>query len=225
MTDDYQDRCAGADFCQEFNGFQDVTFTRIYGGNPASRMIIETREFALIADLSPLTVGHLLFLPKDHFLSFAQAATLRSAELHRVFGLVADLYSGTFGPPVILEHGSVVDDDHTACITHAHWHLVPLSHHQITGLMHADGLRPTPVRQLDIGPWPHTSYYLVGQGELDMFDVCHPAPRIPRQYVRSLIGRCLGMQDPEWDYAVTVRRELLRHTMRRTTSWQQAVPP
>ncbi|MEV5088691.1 hypothetical protein ACWEQ5_30280 [Streptomyces griseoincarnatus] len=39
------------------------------------------------------------------------------------------------------------------------------------------------------------------------------------QYLRSVVGRLLGIPDPLWDYALVVRRELLRETMTLTRSW------
>jgi len=218
VTGDQPNRCVGADFCQEFDGITNVIFSRIYAGHPRSRTIMTSERFALIADLSPLTPGHLLLLPKAHFLSFAQVARHMPDELRRVFDLVTHLYSQTFGVPVILEHGSACNDDHNACVTHAHWHLVPVSGPDMVDLMREDGLRPVVVSDLASAPWPDTPYYLVGHGGI--LHICHPATPMPRQYVRSLIGRWLGMQDPEWDYAVIVRHELLRETMDLTAWWQ-----
>ena len=209
--------CIGADLCQELDGIGNVTFSRVYAGSPPSRTIMTTERFAVIADLSPLTTGHLLLLPKVHFLSFAQVARHLPGDLDRMVGLVSSLYGQTFGTPVILEHGSARNDDHNACITHAHWHIVPANGPDIVDLMRDDGLRPTVLCDLASAPWPDTPYYLVSHG--GTMHIC-PATFMPRQYVRSLIGRRLGMRDPEWDYALIVRRELLRETMTSTAWWQ-----
>ena len=218
VEDDHQSQCVGADFCQEFDGLPEVTFSRIYGGRPPSRVIMTIGDFTVLADLSPLVVGHVLLLPKQHFLSFAQVSASTPMDLRRAVTIVVDLYRETFGSPVILEHGSAANDDHSACVTHAHWHLVPLSGCDVAGLMCRDGLRPTAVSDLGSAPWLDASYYLVGQN--GSFHVC-AARNMPKQYVRSLIGRCLGMRDPDWDYALIVRRELLRDTMELTAGWRR----
>jgi diadenosine tetraphosphate (Ap4A) HIT family hydrolase len=224
----YQDHelCAGADFCQEISGTRDVTFHRIYAGHPASRRIITTDRFVLMADLSPMTVGHLLLLPKAHYFSFAQVTRQQLNALGDVLDLILPRYAQTFGaPPVIMEHGSSRNDDHIACITHAHWHMVPLNGDQIADRIRLDGLPETTlsdIRTLGQEPWTETSYYLTSyDGTLHLY---RPQPTLRRQYVRSVIGRCLGMRDPEWDYAVIVRRHLLRETLAMTASWANQQP-
>jgi len=218
--------CTGADFCHEISGTRDVTFHRVYAGRPASRRIITTDLFVLIADLSPLTVGHLLLLPKAHYLSFAQVTRRELSALIDILDLILPRYTRTFGtPPVIMEHGSSRNYDHNACITHAHWHLVPLNGDQIAGFIRLDGLPETVLS--DIGTlgqeaWTETSYYLAAyDGVLHLY---RPQPTLRRQYVRSVIGRCLGMRDPEWDYAVIVRHHLLRETLAMTASWANPRP-
>jgi len=40
-----------------------------------------------------------------------------------------------------------------------------------------------------------------------------------RQYLRSVIGGIVGVPDPLWDYAVVVRKELLRETVALAQQW------
>lgn len=111
MPTEDRELCGGADFCYEIAGSRDVTFQRIYEGFPPSRHIFTTHLFVVIADLSPLTLGHILLLPKRHYLSFAQVVAEHEVALHDTMQWLFPRYLGTFGSPVILEHGSARDDD------------------------------------------------------------------------------------------------------------------
>ena len=220
-TEDHE-LCGGADFCYEIAGSRDVTFQRIYEGFPPSRRIFTTHLFVIIADLAPLTLGHILVLPKRHYLSFAQVVVEHKFALREAIQWLLPRYLDTFGSPVILEHGSARDNDHNACITHAHWHIFPLDGRVVEEAMQADGLtRVTVPDLLHLGesPWTDMPYFFSWHSShLSLYE---PLEVMPRQYVRSVIGRLLGMQDPEWDYTVFVRREILQRTMAMTRGWTE----
>lgn len=112
--------------------------------------------------------------------------------------------------------------DGSACITHAHWHLLPLSFDAIHQILVADGLRPTELEDLiDLGALAEKKepYLFCGDGRRNC--VYPIRRRMRRQYLRSVAGSLLGIPDPEWDYAVVVRTELLRRTMRLTADWSR----
>ena len=216
--------CGGADFCQEFGQSNDIAFNRVYEGTPASRRILSTETFELIADLSPLTVGHLLLLPRPHFFSFAQVVAEHHDSVTEFLELILPMYTLTFAAPTILEHGSTTSDDHNACITHAHWHIVPLESQPILALAHRDGLEAVELeglRALGQLPWRRSAYYFLMHG--DSATAYVPKINSPRQYIRSLIGRTLGLEDPEWDYALIVRKQLLRQTIEMTRTWSRTL--
>lgn len=213
--------CEGADLCQEIakNG-EDNSFTRTYQGNPSSRLIHETANLVLIADMSPLLVGHLLLLPKAHFLSFSAVLRNHADEVESMTAEVFPHYSATFGKPLVLEHGSAEDTDGSACVTHAHWHLVPIEGTAVDAVIKDDGLPGTELghfAELAEEQWSHRPYYFTSYGGRHW--VYEPLLTTRRQYLRSVVGRILSIADPEWDYALVIRREYLRETMTRARRW------
>ncbi|WP_329396456.1 HIT domain-containing protein [Streptomyces lydicus] len=212
-------RCAGADFCEEIAGAQESTFSLVYEGEPRSRVIWETDGFRLIADLSPLSVGHLLLLPVEHYLSFAQLIEERGVELAEVLESVGALYRATFGRLTVLEHGSSAAMKSSACISHAHWHLMPIDGNRVNSLIMADGLPPAALTDLkQLVPYGGAPYFLCGQqGKYYVYDGRRP---MRSQYLRSIVGQVLGIPDPLFDYALVVRKELLRETVARTSGWR-----
>jgi diadenosine tetraphosphate (Ap4A) HIT family hydrolase len=220
-----EDSCGVGNFCTELAGLGTSVFQDIYAPEFTSREILSTRSFTLVVDLSPLQVGHLLLLPKDHYLSFAEAIPAHSEEFFDTIATVEAKYRETFGDLCFLEHGSSTADDRNACITHAHLHLLPSSYPQILQIAVTDDLQSTELRRfsdLNEHSVGRNAYYLIaGAGAgVNAINIFQPQRSMPRQYIRSVIGRNLGMVDPEWDYALFPRPDLLRETLRRTNSWR-----
>ncbi|MGM1064610.1 HIT domain-containing protein [Saccharothrix sp. Mg75] len=215
-------QCTGADFCEEISGAVDTSFNRFYEGNPPSRRIYSSEKFTLLADMSPLAVGHLLLLPKKHYLSFAQVFRGHPGETESLVGQVTRLYAETFREPLVMEHGSTANHESHACITHAHLHFLPVDGDAVDELMIADGLRhldlPSPAA-LGRPPWPDSAYFLRLYG--GHCRVYLPTAGQRRQYLRSVAGTTLSIDDPEWDYAVVMRKEALRSTMRTVEHWPE----
>lgn len=212
--------CVGADFCQELSGAADTDFSRTYRGTPHSRIICRSDNLTLLADMSPLTEGHLLVVSNDHYLSFGEVVCDHAEEVGHVLGVLFEQYSATFGEPIMMEHGSSSAMDGAACITHAHMHLLPLPLNAVHKAMIRDGLTATEL--IDVTGLGHLGarnlpYFFCADGH--RYRVYGVARGMRRQYLRSIAGELLGIADPEWDYAVVIRKELLRTTLARTTGW------
>ena len=128
--------------------------------------------------------------------------------------------SATFGEPLILEHGSSAGQESHACITHAHLHFLPVDGGLVDDLLIGDGLTYQDLGSFDeliLPPWPSSAYFLrMYRGECRVY---RPSGEQKRQYLRSVVGAVLAIEDPEWDYAVVKRKADLRETMRRVDHW------
>lgn len=215
--------CVDSESCEEIAGASDTTFSEIYKGDPTSRVIWETSRFRLIADMSPLCAGHLLLLPVEHYLSFAEFIDIHHDELAVLFSVMESLYRSTFGPLTVLEHGSSAAMRTRACISHAHWHILPVDGHRVDSLITADGLPAVSLAHIkSLATLRGEPYFFCAhEGEYKVYDGHSP---MRSQYLRSVVGRLLGVPDPLWDYALVVRKELLRETMTLTGSWREALP-
>ena len=209
------------DFCQELAGSKDTSFSRTYDGEPASRIIAVSNNLTLMADLSPLSIGHLLLVSNYHYYSYAEVCRDHLDEVGRVTDQVLTLYSSTFGDPVILEHGSSPDaSGGSSCISHAHWHFLPVSAERISGVMTEDGLKHTNLESL--GELAQTArrlvpyLYVASASHRSVFSIDR---LIRRQYLRSVVGTILGIPDPIWDWAIVAKKQYLRSSMRATTDW------
>ncbi|WP_090097682.1 hypothetical protein [Lentzea jiangxiensis] len=213
-------QCDGADFCEEIAGAADTSFHRFYEGDPPHRRAWSTANFEVLADMSPLVTGHLLLLPRKHYLSFAQVLGDHPGETEELLSDISDRYRRTFGEPLVLEHGSGTDEHTHACITHAHLHLLPADGTAVDELLIRDELLYVDlesITQLGDAPWPESAYFL--RHHLGRSRVYMPNGNQRRQYLRSVVATTLDIPDPEWDYAVVVRKDCLRRTMEMVESW------
>ena len=148
-------RCASSDFCDELAGAAETCFFRTYRGDPKSRLLGQTENLAVIADLFPLTSGNILILSRLHHLNFAQVVEAYPSEIKALLNLLLPQYVQTFGRIAMLEHGSAEKMVDGACITHAHLHLLPISRRAVDETMASDGLHWTSFRSLqDFGRPP-----------------------------------------------------------------------
>ncbi|MFI6100893.1 hypothetical protein ACIA8G_35535 [Lentzea sp. NPDC051213] len=215
-------QCDGADFCEEIAGATETSFSRFYEGDPPHRRAWSTANFEVLADMSPLVTGHLLLLPRKHYLSFAQVLGDHPGETEELLSDITSMYRHTFGEPLILEHGSGVDHETHACITHAHLHLLPVDASAVDELLISDALSYVDlesITDLRNPPWLESPYFL--RHHRGHSRVYMPNGNQKRQYLRSIVGTTLDIPDPEWDYAVIVRKDCLRRTMKLVESWSR----
>lgn len=206
------------DFCQELTGSKDTSFTRTYKGEPRSRIIAASNNLTLMVDLSPLCTGHLLLVPNFHYYSYAAVCHDHMDEVAQVAAQVQNLYGSTFGDPVILEHGSSLDTMGSSCISHAHWHFLPVSADRVFEAMAEDGLKHTDLNSLDeLVAYDQVPYYYAANAEYRR--VYGIDRSMKQQYLRSVIGKVLGIPDPEWDWALVIRKECLRASMTASAYW------
>ena len=204
-------RCDLSDLCSELEGAKDTEFHKTYPDGPSSRDVLESRDFSALVDLSPMVVGHILLVPKGHYLSFADLirSGQAAAEVYEEF---SDVYREKFGTYVVLEHGSTSDSG-SACINHAHLHFLPLEAAPLRDIMERDGLRFTKLTglvSLASAVPEDAAYYLIASPNEMAVSL---SAGMPSQYFRLVIGELLGIPPEECDWAVVVRRSLLFATL------------
>lgn len=202
--------------CPELAGAgTDTEFARTYLGDPVSRVLASTRHLRLIADLSPLVEGHALLLPVHHSLSFAVVLHEHRDEVLGFLDRVLPVYAEAYGDVTVLEHGSSTSMLGSACIHHAHLHLLPLAGDAVDAVMARDGLQAQDLDGLSALAGLATDdvpYFLRADGRgARLHGVGAPSES---QYLRSVAAEVLGLPDGEHDWSAVVRTEALRATVR-----------
>lgn len=208
--------CDDSQLCHELAGERSgVAFYEVYANNPQTRIVSESPNFALLADISPLVEGHTLLVPRDHYISFGGVPRPLWPELQDFTDMCIDLLSTKYSAPTVLEHGSSRSMANSPCISHAHWHVVPGAE-RIIEVFEADGLRGqklsswTELEACSARDLPYIYYRFQDQhyAYIKQLSKRH-------QYLRIAMAEIFGIPEPEWDWALSLRPELLRRTVQR----------
>jgi diadenosine tetraphosphate (Ap4A) HIT family hydrolase len=86
----------------------------------AANILQETPSFRIVADHAPLIEGHLLIIPKSHYLCYGDVPATLDAELQAIKQDIRDFFQQFYLPPIFWEHGIFRQS-----VFHAHLHAIP----------------------------------------------------------------------------------------------------
>jgi diadenosine tetraphosphate (Ap4A) HIT family hydrolase len=207
--------CDDSQLCLELAGeTSGIAFHQLYRGHPSSRILLQSRNFALVADIAPLAIGHALLVPRRHFINFGQIPRALWSELAEFRERCVEWVANLLEYPVILEHGSASRMQGSSCISHAHWHVVP----GCEGVL--DRVRREFNHGHEIESWRNLRsisgrdipyvYCSTARSEW----ICDASSGVRRHYVRMVLAEQLGLEAAESDWALTHHPERLRETVR-----------
>jgi diadenosine tetraphosphate (Ap4A) HIT family hydrolase len=206
-------QCDDSRLCAELGGeVEEIAFHELCRGDPPTRILHESDHFAVLLDLAPLVEGHLLVVPKWHAISFGQVPPELWSELEALLSRTLDITRRFYGPALVLEHGSSTTLTFSACVSHAHWHVVPVDV-DLLPTFAEDGLKGDPLNSLrdlvhlGASDSSYILYFRPLTGDQWVF-VSGLSKR--HQYLRVVIAEQIGIPDPEWDWGHTQRLDLLR---------------
>jgi diadenosine tetraphosphate (Ap4A) HIT family hydrolase len=159
--------------------------------------------------MGALVPGYVLILPRAHVFSMASLDAASRAELRAYEREIHERIAVRWRPATLFEHGSCANPDAAtgACISHAHWHLIP-------GEFDLDGRgigfrRARTFDAIVEADRPHGYLAFRTAGGEWYFNVTH---RPPSQYFRRIIAARLG-RPTEWDYLAFPILDQLRDTI------------
>jgi diadenosine tetraphosphate (Ap4A) HIT family hydrolase len=82
--------------------------------------IFETENFFVKIGLGLAAPGHVMLIPKDHFLCYADMPVVSRNEFMELKDLVFEKVKAAFGAPFLAEYGPRLQS-----VTHAHLHFIP----------------------------------------------------------------------------------------------------
>jgi diadenosine tetraphosphate (Ap4A) HIT family hydrolase len=208
------EQCDDSQLCAELNGeTEGIAFHVLYQGDPESRIVTRSDNFALVADIAPLGIGHTLLVPRNHYINFGIIPDEFTIELDGFREHCLSLISDRYGPATVLEHGSSSNMRSSACISHAHWHLIPHLKSPVH-IFERDRLRGFAVDTWQgLGAFAKLDrpYIYYNFGSEHRIYSTNLSKR--HQYLRIVMAEILGIPEPEWDWALSLRPDLLRETV------------
>jgi diadenosine tetraphosphate (Ap4A) HIT family hydrolase len=204
----------GCLLCEEIGGSESLSLRLGLYRNQDEKIVLETENFLVIPDISPLVPGHRLLVTRLHYSNFAELRQQFSDELETVqskaIADLRDLYPK--GQVVLFEHGSVGGESKAgACISHAHVHLLPLPEN--VGLppfrdwLEDYGKVVEVVKLADIPvfiPPGDANYLFCHDGKTNPIIAGDLIEPVPCQYMRRLIAGHIGVES--WNWKVVLHR-------------------
>lgn len=108
----------------------DCVFCKIINGEFPSRTLYETDKFKVILDIAPVTKGHALIMPKEHFENLYELPDEVAAEAMILAKSIAIELKDRLhadGMNIIQNNGEVADQT----VPHYHLHVIPRYEHEV----------------------------------------------------------------------------------------------
>lgn len=178
-------------FCEEINNnrFPDE-FVRNCG--IVNRVLEQCDNFVAVPSLSPITLGHVLIIPKYHVTSMMQVDRAMMSELENFTNKIMKIIAINIGAPIIFEHGIGEGKAGGCGVNHAHLHILPMKPDSASNLQliideQFSFSGATSLVELLSSGGNKKSYLLFGQNLKEIFYFYDE--NIPSQYLRRLIAK------------------------------------
>ena len=113
--------------CDELNGEKALSARLGLYASAQQKVLLQSRNFVLIPDISPLVPGHTLIVSKHHVSCYAALEAELAEEFEAFKDQVVAHYESRLRRPALFEHGSLASVVRSgACVQHAHVHVLPL---------------------------------------------------------------------------------------------------
>lgn len=193
------DRQTGCVFCQQDR----KGYLTIGKRNIKNCILWETPNFLVWPSVGPLVEGHLLIVPKNHYLSMAELPEELCRELENLIADVRRLFNKKNGKVIFFEHGSAPEclSKKANSIDHAHLHALPLDFDLSKVLREKFGsAEVTTIKELKTifkGIKPYI-YFESAEGRRFCYDISNECES---QCVRKILAENIGRKR-YWDWRV-----------------------
>jgi len=216
-------------FCAELLGLLEKSnYGRLTGGVGTDRILWRGERFVLIPSLGPLHAGHLLLVPTQHVLSFANLSELALLEAEELIASIGKFFNQQQDVILAFEHGAMTLGDSEyekrlkraksgACTDHAHVHLLPgVSAQQVVSTIdemcpHKIKSEITHLQELPKELDPNMGYIIISDGGRQGWCL-YQLEKVPRQFMRRVLASIIGLA--EWDWYDHPHIEVVQRTVK-----------
>ncbi len=194
-------------FCE--NGKNIIIYS--CNGKKINNPFLETDNFYLMVSVGAVVQGHILIIPKKHYLSMAIITKSELEELECIIAFARKLLIDLFDKKVIgFEHGTgknaIVS---SASVVHAHFHLLPISEGLLNDVK-KDGFDIEPIASIDDLSFGNSSYLLYQDTDERYYKIVNDV--YPSQYFRKKV--CEKNNDDKWNWKKYEQIENIIETMK-----------
>lgn len=160
----------------------------------ASRILYSDDKLYVAVDISPLCVGHILIITKEHYFNFYETSKEIKETTKIIMEKIRILFQEIYhSDALFFEHGSLQSGKAGASIDHAHLHVLPFSY-DIESILKKLG-NPVSCDIFSSEYSKNLSYLYI---EIKNRKFLYPVDELPSQYLRNLIGKQLVNPNYDW---------------------------
>lgn len=111
----------------------DCIFCNIINGKISARKIMETEKSLAFLDAFPLTKGHTLVIPKNHYAKIQEMSKDDNADLFETVRIITSKIEHVFSSSLIAIHNGKESGQE---VSHVHVHIIPRSADDGAGSVH-----------------------------------------------------------------------------------------
>ena len=112
----------------------DCIFCKIISGKIPARKLMETKKSLAFLDAFPLTKGHTLVIPKNHYTKIQEMSKEDNGDLFETVRVLTDKIEGMFSPSLIAIHNGKESGQE---VPHVHVHIIPRTFDDGAGTVHS----------------------------------------------------------------------------------------
>ncbi len=201
MNFDFLSR-SGCILCDELNNNSALSVAAGLCANSTQNFVLETDNFVLLPDISPIVPGHSLLITRRHFSSFARVPQSYVDELRHFIRRCRALSLAHHSDLVLFEHGSSDSEMRSgACIHHAHIHLLPVAVPALDWMREHGRVRKLgDEMQFEFDDRDSLTDYLAFRDGSDQTYILSEFDRRPPcQFIRRRIAEHLDLGEWHWD--------------------------
>ncbi|MCB2194406.1 MAG: hypothetical protein KQH79_01015 [Bacteroidetes bacterium] len=190
------------------------------------RIYFENEKFAIIPSIGPLTLGHVLIVPKKHFNSISMVEPFDELDIYK--NEMTKLLNIIFQNPIhFFEHGNSSKTKRLLCSTeHAHLHAFPSkieNYVEVSSMIKTFKWTATDIKFKEVSNYVNDTEYLFyetpnGKTYLKIFN----DNKIESQFFRKLVSEIDGKRKT-WNWKQFPRLDTLKDTIKQLEKFQNKI--
>lgn len=198
-------------FCKEYGDIDNIEL------NKNSKVISAKDDYLLIASIGSLVEGYSIYIPKEHYNSFAnlpqKELTKVRININRLRSVMSKVYNSKV---IVAEHGTGNDVNvSSSSIYHAHLHLIPIENTKdFYPIFHKTGGRPIKIGNIsELSEFEGESYIYLSLDE-ETHLIWTNTEKFIKQYIRWACAKVVGIES-KYDWKIYPFEDNIKKTVKK----------
>ncbi len=179
-----------------------------------NKILYQKDDFFIVSAIGPITVGHVMIIPKLHIPSIAYLDSKKIEQLVELIDFLKKYYSSISGNVIVFENASSYEDLGSSCVQHAHINFLPYDsniHNSALNMLFEQPILSNSIKRL---PVDKTYIYWSNSSSESVYDSQGIYPQFIRKQLLANIG------NNEWDWTIHKNEDVIKQTI---NVWQEMI--